>query len=193
MRDDVGERLMALFYFQLLKLNLLHADPHWGNYLFNDDGSIGLVDFGCVKRLRPAFVADLQEFLLYPGSRTSPEFQRLLDKRYRVMGGTITPGARKTLSWFAGAFYRRVFPPEVERDGDRFDFGDTEFLREYLRGSQELFKSRGTLPEYIFLVRAEIGLYQTLHRLKARVHTSRIVRRYLTRPCGDAVRHAAGR
>ena len=182
LRDEVGERLMTLFYFQLLKLHALHADPHWGNYLFNADGSIGLVDFGCVKRLRPAFVADLQEFLLYPGSRMSPEFQRLLDKRYKVMGGTMTPGARKTLSWFAETFYRRVFPPEPERDGDRFDFSDTGFLRDYLRGSQELFKSRGTLPEYIFLVRAEIGLYQTLHRLKARVHTSRIVRKYLTRP-----------
>ena len=179
-RDEIGERLMTLFYFQLLHLHALHADPHWGNYLFNADGTIGLVDFGCVKRLRPAFVADLQEFLLYPGSRTSPEFQRLLDKRYRVMGGTMTPGARRTLSWFAEKFYRRVFPPEPEREGDRFDFSDAEFLREYLRASQELFKSRGTLPEYIFLVRAEIGLYQTLHRLKARVHTSRIVRKYLT-------------
>ena len=181
LRDEVGERLMTLFYFQLLKLHALHADPHWGNYLFHADGSIGLVDFGCVKRLRPAFVADLQEFLLYPGSRLSADFQRLLDKRYKVMGGTMTPGARRTLSWFAEKFYRRVFPPEPEREGDRFDFSDAGFLREYLKGSQELFRSRGTLPEYIFLVRAEIGLYQTLHRLKARVRTSRVVRKYLTR------------
>ncbi|SOX56176.1 putative protein kinase [Mycobacterium ahvazicum] len=31
--------------------NLLHADPHPGNYLFNDDGTVGFVDFGCVKIL----------------------------------------------------------------------------------------------------------------------------------------------
>ena len=177
-RDLVGERLMELFYFQLLRLNALHADPHWGNYLFNADGTIGLVDFGCVKRLSPAFVADLQEFLLYPGDRRSKDFQRLLAKRYRLMGGTMTPGARRTLCEFAEKFYRRVFPPEPEREGERFDFGDAEFLRDYMRGSQELFRSRGTLPEYIFLVRAEVGLYQTLHRLGARVHTSRIVRKY---------------
>ena len=29
---------------------MLHADQHPGNYLFQEDGSIGLVDFGCVKR-----------------------------------------------------------------------------------------------------------------------------------------------
>ena len=181
-RDELGDRLMELFYFQLLRLNALHADPHWGNYLFSTDGTIGLVDFGCVKRLRPAFVADLQEFLLYPGDRRSKDFERLLDKRYRLMGGTMTPGARDTLCDFAEKFYRRVFPPEPERDNDRFDFSSKEFLQEYLRGSQALFKHRGMLPEYIYLVRAEVGLYQTLHRLKARVRTSQIVRKYMVRP-----------
>ena len=31
--------------------NLLHADPHPGNYRFNADGTVGFVDFGCVKVL----------------------------------------------------------------------------------------------------------------------------------------------
>jgi predicted unusual protein kinase regulating ubiquinone biosynthesis (AarF/ABC1/UbiB family) len=31
--------------------NLLHADPHPGNYRFNTDGAVGFVDFGCVKIL----------------------------------------------------------------------------------------------------------------------------------------------
>ena len=31
--------------------NLLHADPHPGNYRFNHDGTVGFVDFGCVKVL----------------------------------------------------------------------------------------------------------------------------------------------
>ena len=28
----------------------VHADPHGGNYLFQQDGAIGILDFGCVKR-----------------------------------------------------------------------------------------------------------------------------------------------
>jgi predicted unusual protein kinase regulating ubiquinone biosynthesis (AarF/ABC1/UbiB family) len=182
LRDLVGERLLDLFYFQLLRLHALHADPHWGNYLFEPDGTVGLVDFGCVKDLRPAFVEDLQKFLLFPGSRRSAEFLALLDRRYALMGGTITPAARRTLSDFAEHFYRRVFPPEREREGDLFDFGDAAFLRDYLHASRALVRSRGILPEYIFLARAEMGLYHTLHRLKARVATSRVVRRYLPRP-----------
>lgn len=182
LRNLIGERLVELFYFQLLRLRALHADPHWGNYLFVPDGTIGLVDFGCVKRLQPAFADDLQEFLLYPGSRTSREFQRLLDRRYSMTGSRITQGARRTLMRFAEQFYGRVFPPEPERDDDRFDFGDAAFLREYRQTSQDLVKSRGVLPEYLFLARAEIGLYQTLHRLRARVATSRIVRKFLKQP-----------
>ena len=188
--DLVGERLLDLFYFQLLRLHALHADPHWGNYLFQPDGTIGLVDFGCVKRMRKLFVDDLQEFLLFPGSRRSPEFQALLDKRYKLMGGKINPAARKALSDFAEQFYRRVFPPERERDDDCFDFGDKAFLQEYFNSSRALFRSRGILPEYLFLARAEMGLYQTLHRLKARVATSRVVRRYLS-PGARAVRAGA--
>ena len=31
--------------------DLLHADPHPGNYRFNTDGTVGFLDFGCVKVL----------------------------------------------------------------------------------------------------------------------------------------------
>jgi predicted unusual protein kinase regulating ubiquinone biosynthesis (AarF/ABC1/UbiB family) len=178
-RDLVGERLLDLFYFQLLRLEALHADPHWGNYLFSADGTIGIVDFGCVKYLRREFVDDLESFLLYPGARDSPEFRRLLEKRFRVMGGKPTAAGRQAMVNFAERFYRRVFPWEPERDAERFDFGDVRVLQDYMRESQALVKSKGILPQYIFLARAELGLYQTLHRLRARVTTSRIVRRYL--------------
>ena len=47
MRSRPGEP----FYFQMLKVKAFDADPHSGNYLFGKDGSIGLVDFGCVKHL----------------------------------------------------------------------------------------------------------------------------------------------
>jgi hypothetical protein len=180
LRNLIGERLVEMFYIQLLRLKALHADPHWGNYLFRADGTIGLVDFGCVKHFQPAFVDSLQELMLYPGSRQSRDFQRLIDRRYEELGESITPGARRTLIRFAEHFYKRVFPPEIERQNELIDFGDVDFLKEYMEASQDLIKSRGILTEYVFLARAEIGLYQTLHRLRARVRTSQIVRKYWT-------------
>lgn len=49
-RQRAGETLAELYYTQVFELRMLHADPHPGNYLFEDDGRVGLVDFGCVKR-----------------------------------------------------------------------------------------------------------------------------------------------
>jgi predicted unusual protein kinase regulating ubiquinone biosynthesis (AarF/ABC1/UbiB family) len=179
LRNQLGANLFELFYFQMLKLEAVHADPHWGNYLFNDDASIELVDFGCVKYFRPESIAYLRSVFLYPGDRNSADFRRLLEKNYRIAGEKLLPNARRALMSFADNFYSRVYPPEPEKQDEPFDFGDAEFLQDYLSGSKDLLRTKGVMREFIFMGRAEMGLYQTLHRLKARVHTSRIVRKYL--------------
>jgi hypothetical protein len=168
---------MELYYFQLLRVGAFHADPHWGNYLFRRDGTIGLVDFGCVKYVPPEFVANLREIFLYPGPRQSADFRALLDRRYSLYGQALAPATKRALVRFAERFYGRVYPPEREADARPFDFSDPTVLRDYGRESANLMRARGALPEYVFLARAEAGLYQTLHRLGARVHTSRSVRK----------------
>jgi ABC1 family protein len=192
LRDLVGSRLLELFTFQLLILETLHADPHWGNYLFNDDGTIGLVDFGCVKRLGPGVVGRLRQSVLYPGSFDSPEFQRLVQEQFGGQGKRLTPGAQRAVADFASRFYRKVYPPDP-KDAERpFDFSNPGFLRDFLRASVKLTRAKGAAnPEYVFMVRAEVGLYTTLHRLKARVHTSAIVRRLLTASWTEDGRHAS--
>ena len=179
LRDLIGERLLELFYFQILRLHAFHADPNAGNYLYGEGGSIGLIDFGCVKRMTPAFVANLSGLFLYRGARDSGHFQSVLEKRYAMFGQTLRPAARRAMSEFAEKFYRKVYPPEVEKDDEPFDFGESPVVQDYMRESQKLVNSKGALSEHVFLSRAEMGLYDTLHRLRARVHTSRIVRQYL--------------
>ena len=178
-RDMVGEHLLELFYYQLLKLEAFHADPNAGNYFFKRDGSITLVDFGCVKYLTPAFVADLRSLYLYRGDRASEHFQSLLAKRYALFGAKLRPAARRSLVSFAENFFRKVYPPEAEFDDKPFDFGQHAVVKEYMRESEGLLRTKGALPEYTFLARAELGLYHMLQRLGARVHTSRIVRQLL--------------
>jgi len=179
LRNQVGEHLFELFYFQLLKLEALHVDPHWGNYLFNEDATIGLVDFGCVKYFQSDSIRYLRGLSLYPGARDSAGFRRILEEHYRRAGEKLLPNVRDALIRFADNFYRKVYPPEMERQEEPFDFGDVAFLQDYLRESKNLFTTKGLMREFIFMGRAEMGLYQTLHRLKARVRTSLIVRKYL--------------
>jgi predicted unusual protein kinase regulating ubiquinone biosynthesis (AarF/ABC1/UbiB family) len=179
LRDRVGSRLVELFYFQVLQLETLHADPHWGNYLFGDNGRIGLIDFGCVKELGAEVVARLRKSFLYAGRSDSPEFQRIIDDQFAGPGKTLSPAMRRAVVDFRERFYRKVYPPDP-KDAERpFDFSDAAFLRDFVRAAGDLAGAKGSVPEYIFLARAEIGLYTTLHRLRARVPTSAIVRRLM--------------
>jgi predicted unusual protein kinase regulating ubiquinone biosynthesis (AarF/ABC1/UbiB family) len=177
-RNQLGANLFELFFFQVLKAGALHADPHWGNYLFQDDAGVGLVDFGCVKYLSPESVAYLRSVFLYPGRTDSADFRQLLEEPYRRMGQKLQPATRRALISFADNFYRKVYPPEPRRH-QLFDFADKRFLEDYLRESKNLLRTKGVMIDYIFIARAEMGLYHTLHRLKARVPTSEIVRKYL--------------
>jgi tRNA A-37 threonylcarbamoyl transferase component Bud32 len=175
-RNQMGAHLFELFHFQVYEVEALHADPHWGNYLFNDDAGISLVDFGCVKYLSHEAAAYLRNVCLYPGSTGSAHFRRLLETYYEQVGEKLLPGARRALINFAENFYRKVYPPKPDKD-QLFDFSDAIFLRDFLRESKNLFRTKGVITEFIFMGRAEMGLYQTLHRLKARVPTSQIVKK----------------
>ena len=55
-RDRIAQTLNDLFLTGLYELNVIHADPNPGNFIIGDDLTVGLVDFGCVKRLEPDFV-----------------------------------------------------------------------------------------------------------------------------------------
>ena len=40
-------------HFRMYYAYMNYADPHPGNYLFLDDGRLGLIDFGCVQYYGP--------------------------------------------------------------------------------------------------------------------------------------------
>jgi hypothetical protein len=107
------------------------------------------------------------------------EFENLIGNQFGQGKKRLPPETRKALVRFAENFYRNVYPPELEKQGRAFDFGDPKFLEDYMRESRNIWRSKGVLSDYIFMARAELGLYHTLHRLRARVHTSEIVRKYL--------------
>jgi predicted unusual protein kinase regulating ubiquinone biosynthesis (AarF/ABC1/UbiB family) len=52
LRDSWAEAIYRFIYASNFRFGLFHADPHPGNYLFHDDGSVSFLDFGCVKRFK---------------------------------------------------------------------------------------------------------------------------------------------
>ncbi len=50
LRDSWAEAIYRFIYASNRRSGPFHADPHSGNYLFHDDGSVSVLDFGSVKR-----------------------------------------------------------------------------------------------------------------------------------------------
>jgi predicted unusual protein kinase regulating ubiquinone biosynthesis (AarF/ABC1/UbiB family) len=52
LRDQWAEAIHRFVYGSYYRQSVFNADPHPGNYLFHEDGSVSFLDFGSVKRLR---------------------------------------------------------------------------------------------------------------------------------------------
>jgi ABC1 atypical kinase-like domain len=57
LRNRWAEAIWRFTYGSNIRFCLVNADPHPGNYLFHDDGSVSFLDFGCVKRPSRELVA----------------------------------------------------------------------------------------------------------------------------------------
>ncbi|MEV0143657.1 MULTISPECIES: AarF/UbiB family protein [unclassified Nonomuraea] len=61
---EVARALLDCLLRQVLVEGVFHADPHPGNLMLLDDGTLGLLDFGSVGRLDTSMRSALQRFLL---------------------------------------------------------------------------------------------------------------------------------
>ena len=175
-RDKIGVGLTRLFFFQLYQVHALHADPHPGNYLFNPDGSIGLVDFGCVKHLKPEVVRCYAQFW----SREWVHDAALYAEMIRVVFGPNVspdePRVRRCMNAIR-RFYDQYHP--LADPLAVVDLADGQFMDGLNRLAKILLKNKFLSPEFLFLSRTESGMCNLLHTLKARVPTSRIAREWM--------------
>ncbi|HVA19878.1 MAG TPA: AarF/ABC1/UbiB kinase family protein [Solirubrobacteraceae bacterium] len=52
LRDQWAEAIWRFVYGSHARFGMINADPHPGNYVFHDDGSVSFLDFGCVQHFR---------------------------------------------------------------------------------------------------------------------------------------------
>jgi hypothetical protein len=177
MRNLLGTRILEMYRTQLYRLNALHADHHPGNYLFQSDGHIGLVDFGCVKRMS----FNLSELDNCQWRRSWRESEAAARHFLALAYGPRAPYSRA-----------RKMLPVVERMSDLFypqsasadiviDYRNPKSyarFREFNRQHQKLMLQYKLInPEFAFLVRANVGLGHLLHELGATINISELRRR----------------
>jgi ubiquinone biosynthesis protein len=63
-REELAERLLSCFLAQILQDGVFHADPHPGNILLAEDGTLNVLDFGSTGILDPSTLDALGGLLL---------------------------------------------------------------------------------------------------------------------------------
>jgi predicted unusual protein kinase regulating ubiquinone biosynthesis (AarF/ABC1/UbiB family) len=177
-RDQIGIGLTRLFFFQLFKMQALHADPHPGNYLLNHDGTIGLVDFGCVKYLKPEVVRCYAQFWSREWVHDAALFAEIIRV---IFGPKVSPQAPRVRRCMAEIrrFYDTFHP--LTNSPTALVLADPKFMEGLNQLAKTLLKNKFLSPEFLFLSRTESGLCNLLHTLQARVPTTQIARQWMPR------------
>jgi predicted unusual protein kinase regulating ubiquinone biosynthesis (AarF/ABC1/UbiB family) len=172
-RQRAAISMAELYYRQVFQFRTLHADPHPGNFLFDEDGTIGLIDFGCVKRFDEFWMAEYARCAI----------GMFNDDKQAVMNSLVELGAWDGEDDKGGEVlweYLSVFSQGF-RMGEIVLGADDERLAEPLsRVGRKLPMYRSvTLPtDILFLHRALGGLYTISRSLKSPVDYGAVVMRY---------------
>ena len=177
-RNLVGERLVEMYYTQLHWLKALHADHHPGNYLFRSDGRIGLVDFGCVKRLRIE-ITEINNSMINRSWRSSDAAAR----RFLglVLGAKMPLHRARKLLPVAEASADFLFPQGPSAN-PVVNFCDPKLFELAASNSKQALRNRLFKPEFAFVSRAELGLVHLLHEFGAKVNMGAVWHRVSTAP-----------
>ncbi|QWV97889.1 AarF/ABC1/UbiB kinase family protein [Geomonas nitrogeniifigens] len=158
----------------LYRTRCLLADPNPGNYIFMPDGRLGLVDFGCTRRLTEEewqFQCEVEEALL---RRDEEEMERLIVKS--SLYDSAEQMGRERLE-LIGTVIRWQLEPWLT-DG-LFDFGDPDFFRRGMDAMVGVTRKgfmRG-MPVHIWTTRFILGARGVVYRLKGRCDFQEIYRR----------------
>ena len=157
-RQIAGNTLADLYYTQLFDLAMLHADPHPGNYLFEDDGRVGLVDFGCVKRFDPYWIAHYARAAV---SALGRDQDGLVAACWELGAWNGTDAEDAELLWdFADTMCVGF------RDGPKTLGPDHERFMDDMRPVLKRFVARPsvTIPKDVLFAHRSLGGLYTIHR-----------------------------
>jgi predicted unusual protein kinase regulating ubiquinone biosynthesis (AarF/ABC1/UbiB family) len=55
-RNEIALRMFRIWYVPFYYYGVIHGDPHLGNYTMAPDGTVNLLDFGCIRVFHASFV-----------------------------------------------------------------------------------------------------------------------------------------
>jgi len=171
--QKVGQTLWDFYMFQMHQLKRVHADPHPGNFLVDEDANLIAIDFGCVKTVPEEFYVPYFE-LAKPENINNPEV--FLEKMYalEILKEEDSPEETK---FFSELFHEMLSLFTQPFHSESFDFSDEEFFGKIAELSNKYSKdtelrkmngNRGS-KHFLYINRTFFGLYNLMNDLGAKV------------------------
>jgi predicted unusual protein kinase regulating ubiquinone biosynthesis (AarF/ABC1/UbiB family) len=185
-RNRIARLLFEAWWTPLIRLGVIHGDPHLGNYTFAGEATrLNLLDFGCIRIFPPSFVDGVLR--LYRALIADDHEAQA--QAYRVWGFKgLTRPLIETLNIWARFIYGPLLEDRVRTVADGVSPG-AYGRREAFQVKQAL-ETQGpvTVPrEFVFMERAAIGLGAAFLRLGAELNWRRLFEASLEGFSADAL------
>jgi predicted unusual protein kinase regulating ubiquinone biosynthesis (AarF/ABC1/UbiB family) len=171
LRNMVARNMFRAWYVPFYEYGVLHGDPHLGNYTVRPDGSVNLLDFGCIRIFPPSFIGAVID--LYWALRNGD--QDLAVKAYETWGfRNIDRRVMDILNQWARFLYRPLMEDRAQLIQEE---GGTVYGAKVAgKVQRELHDIGGVKPprEFVLMDRAAIGLGSVFTRLKAEMNWHRM-------------------
>ena len=170
-RDALAINMFRAWYVPFYFYGVIHGDPHLGNYSVRADGSVNLMDFGCVRVFPPRFVRGSIE--LYR-ALLSDDLDRAVGA-YEDWGFTgLSRDMIAVLNRWAAFLYGPLMDDRPRRLTEGLAEGHGRDMAQNVFG--ELRRLGGVRPprEFVFMDRAAIGLGAVFIHLRASINWHRL-------------------
>lgn len=170
-RNHVAINMFRAWYVPFYYYGVIHGDPHLGNYTVRPDGSVNLMDFGCVRIFPPRFVRGSIE--LYRALMVDDQDRAVA--AYEDWGFTgLSREMIAVLNRWAAFLYGPLMDDRPRRLTEGMADGHGREMAQNVFG--ELRRMGGVRPprEFVFMDRAAIGLGAVFIHLRASINWHRL-------------------
>ncbi len=171
LRNAVAYNMFRAWYVPFYYYGVIHGDPHLGNYSLREDGSVNLLDFGCIRVFDSSFVRGVID--LYHALETGDE--ALAVSAYETWGFT---GIGKELLDVLNIWAEFIYAPLLEDKVRKIQDSESGLYGAQVAGKvhKELKRVGGVTPprEFVLMDRAAIGLGSVFMHLKAEINWHRL-------------------
>ncbi|AZI67883.1 AarF/ABC1/UbiB kinase family protein [Kaistella daneshvariae] len=170
--NKVGQALWDFYMFQIHELRKVHADPHPGNFLVTEDGTLTAIDFGCMKSLPEEFYIPYFEL----ASRENLKNKAFFDRKLLELEIIRADDSTEEKAFFTEIFYELLYLFTTPFQDETFDFSDGTFFaaitdlgQKYAKNTQIKGRNanRGS-KHFIYMNRTFFGLFNLMHEIKAK-------------------------